>query len=137
VRRTILLAVALLATVGACGKDADENKPGSGAAVSLTITVTSDEGATPQTYNLTCDPAGGDHPQPKQACAALEKAGVEIFDPVPEDQACTMIYGGPQKATVTGVWGGEKVDAAFNRANGCEIDRWEKLGTTFFNVPLQ
>jgi hypothetical protein len=135
-RAALLLAAALALSVSACGKDAADS-PGSGAAASMTITVTSDQGATPKTYDLTCEPAGGNHPQPEQACAALVKAGVGIFDPVPKDRACTMIYGGPQKATVKGAWHGKRIDSSFNRSNGCEIARWETLGTTFFDVPLQ
>jgi hypothetical protein len=137
VRDIAATLVALGLLVGACGNDAEGSDTGGGPATSLTITVTADEGATPESYELTCQPAGGNHPQPEQACAALEEAGAEVFEPVPEGQPCTMIYGGPQKAAVKGVVNGDKVDAAFNRANGCEIDRWETLGTTFFNVPLQ
>jgi len=133
-RAGILFCVVLAATLSACGKDADS---GSSDATALTIRVVADEGADPQTYELKCDPPGGDHPQPEQACQALDAAGAKIFDPVPKDQACTDIYGGPQTATVTGTYAGDKVDATFERTNGCEIDRWEQLGTTFFNVPLQ
>lgn len=103
----------------------------------LTFTVVADEGATPKTFSLTCDPTGGDHPQPAEACAVLKKAGATVFDPVPKDQACTMIFGGPQTATVVGLFEKKDVDATFSRSNGCEIARWEKLGTTVFDVPLQ
>jgi hypothetical protein len=40
--------------------------------------------------------------------------------------ACTMIFGGPQVATVKGTWRGKPVDARFARDNGCEIARWNK-----------
>ncbi|MEJ7635146.1 SSI family serine proteinase inhibitor [Aeromicrobium sp.] len=128
-----LVALGLLLPAG-CGKDADTGS--SGPTTSLTITVITDEGADPQTYELTCDPAGGDHPQPAEACKALDRAGADVFEPVSEDQACTQLFGGPQTATVTGTFDGDKVDAAFSRANGCEVDRWDQLGTTFFDVPL-
>lgn len=99
--------------------------------------MTLEEGGEPaKTYELQCDPSGGDHPQPKQACATLAKAGAEVFDPISEKQPCTMIFGGPQSATVTGTYEGKKVDASFTRENGCEIGRWDKLGTTFFDVPM-
>ena len=130
-----LLTVALLAALPACGKGADSGS--SSSATALTITVVADEGAAPQTYELECDPAGGDHPQPAEACTALDNAGAEVFEPVAKDQMCTQVYGGPQTATVRGTYEGDNVDAEFNRANGCEIDRWERLGTTVFNVPLQ
>nr|WP_256435421.1 SSI family serine proteinase inhibitor [Aeromicrobium sp. CFBP 8757] len=103
----------------------------------MTIEVVSGEGAAPKTYRLTCDPAGGDHPQPEQACDAIAAAGASVFEPVAADQSCTMVFGGPQTATVTGTYEGADVDASFSRQDGCEIDRWEKLGTTVFDLPLQ
>ena len=141
VRRALALcAVAFVATVMAsCGKDADKD-PGSGSTsdvTALTITLVSDEGVDPETYELECDPPGGDHPQAAEACKALDAAGARAFEPVAKDQACTDLYGGPQTATVEGTYDGDPVDATFSRTNGCEIDRWEQLGTTFFNVPLQ
>ena len=68
---------------------------------------------------------GGSHPQPEAACAALADIDPTVFDPVPPNQACTQIFGGPETATVSGTWNGDAVDAAFARNNGCEIARWE------------
>ena len=144
-RRAGLVAVSLaaIAALSACGSDTSSDGGGGGATdapaskTSLTITVTPDEGAAPKTYQLTCDPAGGDHPQPEQACEAIAAAGTSVFEPVSSDQACTQVFGGPQQATVKGTYDGKDVDASFSRQNGCEIDRWEKLGTTVFNLPLQ
>jgi hypothetical protein len=135
VRSLVATLVALGLLLGGCGKDADSDSPSGG--TSLTITLVSDEGVDPQTYTLRCDPPGGDHPQAKQACETVEAAGVGVFKPVAKDQPCTQLYGGPQTATVTGTYKGKKVDATFRRTNGCEIDRWEQLGATFFNVPMQ
>lgn len=102
----------------------------------MKIVVTLDQGLEPRTHSLECDPAGGDHPQPPEACDVLDEAGASIFEPVPGDQACTMVFGGPQTATVSGTYRGRPVDAEFDRADGCEIERWETLGTTFFAVPM-
>jgi hypothetical protein len=137
VRRALAFcAVALVATVlTSCGKDAD--KGASSDVTALTITLIADDGVDPETYTLKCDPPGGDHPQPAEACKALAAAGAEVFEPVAKDQVCTDLYGGPQTATVKGTYKGKKVDAEFERTNGCEIDRWELLGATFFNVPMQ
>ena len=132
----LVLVAVLAATLSACGKDAASDSSSS-AGTALTITVVASEGADPQTYELRCDPAGGDHPQAAEACTALDTAGAKVFEPVAKDQMCTELYGGPQTATVKGTYDGDPVDATFSRTNGCEIDRWEQLGTTFFNVPLQ
>lgn len=139
-RSFALLGAVALVALASCGTDAtsesSDSSSSSDAATSLTIVVTPDKGAKTSTYELTCDPAGGDHPQAKQACAVLAKVGASVFEPVPANSACTAIYGGPQTATVKGSLDGKDVDASFNRENGCELDRWEKLGTTFFNVPM-
>ena len=130
-----LAAATLLVALAGCNDD--QGDPADFSGTSLDIIVTADEGAEPRLMTLRCDPPKGDHPQPAQACAALEKAGAGIFDPVPDDQACTMIFGGPQTANIRGSYDGERVNANFSRSNGCEIDRWEALGTTVFDIPLQ
>ena len=146
--RLLAPVVLLLTALAACGQDADDagdeaggagssDGPGGAAATSLTIEVRTGEDADPTTMTLTCDPVGGDHPQAQEACDALAQAGAEVFEPVPDDQPCTMIYGGPQTATVTGTFEGADVDASFSRQDGCELDRWDRLGTTFFDIPLQ
>ena len=121
-----------------CGKGGDTaGGSGSSAATELDVSVVAAEGAEPRTMTLTCDPVGGDHPNAKAACAKLAEAGAQIFEPVPASTACTMIFGGPQTATMSGTYEGEEVDATFSRENGCEIDRWDTLGTEVFDIPLQ
>lgn len=81
-------------------------------------------------YQLECDPVGGDHPSAEQACAKLDrlaKEGKDPFAPVSKRQICSLQYGGPATATITGTWQGRRVDAQFRRTNGCEISRWEEL----------
>ncbi|WP_439681411.1 SSI family serine proteinase inhibitor [Embleya sp. MST-111070] len=95
----------------------------------LTITVTDAPGGA-GVYTLECHPAGGDHPAPRQACERLDSVtmwGRDPFAPVPHGAMCTMIYGGPAAAHITGVWAGRPVDAAFDRTDGCEIARWDDL----------
>ena len=146
-RRALGRAAAALAlvSISACGSDASDSaepsggtsSESSGSGTELTIEVSPGDGARTSSYDLRCDPPGGDHPQPEQACDAIATAGVGVFDPVPSDQACSQVFGGPQNATVTGTYAGRQVDATFIRSDGCQIDRWEKLGTTVFNLPLQ
>ena len=95
------------------------------ATVAAELTVTVDDGAgTTTRHTLTCSPAGGDHPDPQAACAAL--ADPALLEPVPGDARCTAQYGGPQTATVTGTLGGASVNAEFNRTDGCQVSRWDK-----------
>ena len=96
----------------------------------LTVTVDLGDGSAPATWTLTCAPPGGSHPAPEQACAALASAK-DPFAPVPRDMMCTEIYGGPQTATIKGTWGGQMVIARYQRNNGCEIARWDRLEAVF------
>jgi hypothetical protein len=75
---------------------------------------------------LTCPPSGGAHGRPVKACAALERHE-DALKPVGSDVACSEIYGGPAEARVTGTIGERRINATFNRSNGCEIVRWDKL----------
>jgi hypothetical protein len=47
----------------------------------------------------------------------------------PDDpaQACTLQYGGPERAHLTGTLEGKRVDVTVGRANGCEIADYEAL----------
>jgi hypothetical protein len=97
----------------------------------FTVTVTNPENSRAKgTYELKCGPTGGTHPKPQAACDRLVELGRSAGDPfakVPAGAVCTMLYGGPATARVTGVWKGRGVDAVFNRKNGCEIARWKNL----------
>lgn len=99
-------------------------------ATALTITVDQGGGGEVSQYTLTCEPPGGDHPDPDAACAALAEASAaqpNPLDPVPADVACTEIYGGDQTAVIEGTLGGKAVRAELSRVNGCEIARWDAL----------
>lgn len=96
----------------------------------LAITVTPAEGEPDLNYTLVCESgaplAESEHPDPGKACAAI-KANAGILAPPTQDEdlVCTEQYGGPQKATVTGMVDGVPVDAAFARTNGCDISSWD------------
>jgi hypothetical protein len=122
-------AVALLAAPAgpACGRDAGTTA-GTASGTRLTVAVDPGDGSTSSAWTLTCDPVGGDHPAPAEACAWLATVPdlePDPFAPVAADLACTEIYGGSQTATVTGTLDGQPVDAGFSRADGCEIARWD------------
>ncbi|MFF1511638.1 SSI family serine proteinase inhibitor [Streptomyces sp. NPDC058326] len=130
--RSLVLATLATTAVGAAGLGPLPSLPLFAAPDTLTVTV-SDSGRSSAdgTFELTCDGrAGGNHPDRERACEQLDRlaeAGGNPFRPVPEDQLCTQVYGGPAVAHITGTWQGRTVDARFSRADGCEIDRWENL----------
>jgi hypothetical protein len=118
-----LLALALGAVLAAgCGGEEDEAT--AEPETSLEIAVTG--GGEHERWTLTCEPAGGTHPDPEAACDALAEQQ-EALAPTPMDVACTEIYGGPQVAEVSGRIDGETYRGVFKRTNGCEIGRWERL----------
>ncbi|WP_316771415.1 SSI family serine proteinase inhibitor [Streptomyces sasae] len=107
--------------------------PASAAAVRadhLTVTVQHAGDGRDGTYELSCHPGAGSHPDVAGACRTLDRNtnwGRETFAPVAPGTACTMLYGGPATAHVTGDWAGRPVDATYDRSNGCEIGRWDRM----------
>jgi len=92
------------------------------------LTIVIDDGSGNRTrWRLTCDPPGGTHPDPEAACRALEAHGSTALRPVPKNLKCAQVYGGPETATITGVWRGEEILSALSRTNRCESGRWKAL----------
>lgn len=71
---------------------------------------------------LTCDPPGGDHPQPEAACQVVDQ-----LQPLPSDVVCAEVYGGPETATVRGTVRGRPVDLALSRTDACRTAQWDRL----------
>ncbi len=117
------MAVACLALLaGGCAAD---DQPEEWAA-HLTISVMKDAKSKEKSAVLIC-PGRTSHE--RDVCAALDVVAPRVFQPVPEDRVCTMIYGGPATATIRGTYGDdtELANAAFNQVNGCEIGRWNQI----------
>jgi len=79
---------------------------------------------------LTCEPAGGTLPNAAEACRRLYQLD-SPFAPVPAGTACTQAWGGPAEGSVAGIFRGNKVDASFNRRDGCQIERWDRVAFLF------
>jgi hypothetical protein len=73
--------------------------------------------------HVTCEDAGDCTPDGVRG-AQLRTL---LTEPVPKHQACTMIFGGPQTAVVTGTVGSRAVKVRFSRENGCAIHRYGRL----------
>ena len=102
------------------------------ASTSLNITVWPDGPGKPgkKTYTLRCAPAAGTLPHRVAACSKLASLA-HPFASTRKDVVCTDIYGGPAEARVTGRLRGYSVSAHFNRQNGCEIARWNRVRFLF------
>jgi hypothetical protein len=121
--RNIVLVTLLAATIAGCGGGEPAD-----ASTELRIAFWEDSAQQESRVDwlLACDPPAGTHPDPAAACARLDETGAAAFAPLP-DQACTEIYGGAQRAEISGTVDGEPVDASFQRTNGCEIEAWDAL----------
>lgn len=127
--RTALAAavasVAVFASVAGCGSDDDGDDPTvSGAETNLIIDLDADGPAGKPSRSAQISCAAGQETSP---CPQLAEVDASDLAPVPPQTACTEIYGGPDVVTVTGTLHGEPVDAKLSRANGCEIDRFERF----------
>jgi hypothetical protein len=118
---SVARVAALVAVLLVSGCGSDSSAP---AQPRYELTVTywpTGRGGEARTATLTCDPDGGSHPHPAQACDAL-LSHEEALDPPGKGVACTEIYGGPQLAALSGT-----AHALLSRRNGCEIARWDAL----------
>ena len=129
--RFAVLAFVALAATGCMGRGASDEDEGEGTpTTALEISVTPGGEAPTQIWTLRCRGGGGTLPDAAEACEQLSKMD-DPFAPVPKNTACTQIYGGPQEADVRGTFRGRPVEAHFDRGNGCEIERWDKVGFLF------
>lgn len=127
-RLVLVLAVLALAACGESAPSTDDSVTGDSPPTRLTVEQTS--GGETSTWTLTCDPAGGDHPDPGAACAALDARAQQgdPFAPLPEDRICTEQYGGDQTARLSGTFRGAVVDVELSRVDGCRIAQWDGFG---------
>jgi hypothetical protein len=115
-----LLPVLLVVAIAACGDD-DEQPAAPADSTELRVEVTE---AASQPIRMTLRCAG------KCDVKALRDALEQ--DP---ERACTLQYGGPEKARVTGTLEGRPVDVTLDRADGCGIAAYETLFTAFGRKP--
>ncbi len=94
--------------------------------VSLTITVVNGPTKPITHWTLTCDPAGGTHPDPAAACAALA-AIKQPFAVTKVGVACPMIVASARRATFSGTYFGAPVNRTIIDG-GCDLAHWSQLG---------
>ena len=130
---TLALAAGLVLLTGCASASSAGNGPGasgpgsSTGGTSLTVRVEPGYGEDAKTWTLTCDPPAGTHPQASAACAQLAAIKGDPFAETPKNTGCTMLYGGDQKAQITGTYQGRHVDTKVTRTDGCQVARWERL----------
>jgi hypothetical protein len=128
--RLLILGALLPGALLGCGQEAaDPAAPPAGVAdVVVRVDRDGPGGRPPVARRVRCR---ADERSP--ACRALLAAGA--LGPVGADAVCTELYGGPQRARVTGTVAGRRVAASFSRADGCEIARWDRLAAVLVPGP--
>lgn len=124
-----ILACALVLIVGACGGGSGGS---SDAKTQLDVRVWPDGMAGDSLdWTLECDPAGGNHPEPEEACAELA-ATPNPFGYPKKTPRCNEIPGATEdEARISGMYLGRKVHVDFDRSSGCFFERWDRLSAVF------
>jgi hypothetical protein len=127
-RASALIALVLALFVAACGDEASSS--GAGQTVNLTLTVSDGQGKDAKA-TLKCDESSAEgtgflESGADDACRNARDLEKLLTTQPPEDRACTQIYGGPQKARITGTFGDKDVTRELTRNNGCGIEEWKQ-----------
>jgi Subtilisin inhibitor-like len=114
---------------GSQGSGGSSASTTSAAKVSLTIVQSGGSDSTAKRWTLTCEPAGGNVPDPATACGRLLQHRT-IFSPSPRHVMCPMIMADARSFIVYGTFLGQKVHQTIVDG-GCELARWSQLNQVF------
>jgi hypothetical protein len=107
----------------ACGED--ESEPGAGGPdrANLKVRFTHPREHVVR-YRCSSEPRGA---LPRCDRRKLARLASALRDHGRDDRACAELYGGPQRAIVTGTLRGRRVSARFTRVDSCAIADYDKL----------
>ena len=127
--RIVLACLVALALAGCGGR---LTGGGEKAKVDVTVTVwPSGLLGDSVSWDLQCEPVGGNHPDKERACAAIA-AVKDPFGPLPPPARCKEIPGGgPEVALVEGRYHGRKIESRYSRKNACVYNRWDRIAPVF------
>jgi hypothetical protein len=105
--------------IGATRRECIEVPPKASPRGSFALSITSKAtGKVLASATLTCDPAGGSHPDPETACKQLTEADGRIED-IPEDEGPCTLELNPVILEASGVWDGEERHFQGEFSNRC------------------
>jgi hypothetical protein len=61
----------------------------------------------------------------RPACRRARKIAPFLAAQPSSKRVCSQIYGGPQRAHVTGTIGARHIDRVFKRSDGCQVADWQ------------
>ena len=117
-----LAAAALVPALAAAGGDDS---------VSLTVTFSREPGSR-QVAHLRCTASSARADGflravgARRACATARRIAAFLASRPDPNRACSQIFGGPERALVTGTIGGRRVRRAFSRTDGCKVADWRR-----------
>ena len=126
-----ILIAALAVALGCAFGSASASAAATSAETELTITYWENgsvEGNA-RTWTLRCDPVGGTLgtlAREREACRRLDALRNPFARPNPA-MVCTMQYGGPDQAQITGTHEGRRVWIRLGLADGCQIARFKRF----------
>lgn len=142
-RIPVLLAALFLSATVALGGCADgdghgeassapatSGPPASQTTADLQVSIRSNGTEESSHYHLLCSgvaalPAS-EHPNADAACALVARQPQLLAGSKSRvDEACTMQYGGPAIAVVSGTLEGRAIERRFDRRDGCGISDWQ------------
>jgi hypothetical protein len=132
VRRACALAAAGLATALLAALASPSVARRADPPVRLTVVFTREDGAPRRVARLRC--AGDDaraagylHDLGAARACRLARGRAGLLASSPDSQrACTQVYGGPERARVSGRIGEHAIARSFARSDGCRIDEWAR-----------
>ncbi|MER7368838.1 SSI family serine proteinase inhibitor [Nonomuraea wenchangensis] len=92
------------------------------AGADLVITVTAAKGGGAYRYLLTCDPDGGSHPRPGDACRTLQSVDGTVEELDVDPGPCLHVYA-PVDVKVVGGWYGRRIAYHHEFPNRCLMSR--------------
>ena len=120
--RGAALAAALAVGLFGCGGDDESTAPQSSSTeLDVSLDVDGPGGEPPREASLSCPDTDS------AACDAVAGLPRDPAAPVPPQTACTEIFGGPEVVTLSGTLRGESIDASLTRADGCQIERFNRF----------
>jgi len=72
---------------------------------------------------------------PATACRRARRIAAFLATRPSSKRICTQIYGGRQRARITGTIGTRRIDRRLKRTNGCEIGDWQHAVPLVPRVP--
>ena len=131
VTRAVALTALIMLLLAGCGGDAGDASRRLGDRSDVDALAERRDAATRSRGRFGAQPAGGDHPDPEAACAALT-AVADPFGPVAPPDRCAEIPGGEEAvAVLDGDYRGRKVHSRFTHANACVSGRWDRIAPVF------